>query len=77
MSEWLDHAPEFLPILFSHCLTLPLMFSLWLMMSEQDRDMMLHPRRYHTDSTVPLKTVNEDINLDVRRERLRMGIDLQ
>ena len=77
MSEWLDHAPEFLPILFSHCLTLPLTFSLWLMMSEQDRDMMLHPRRYHTDSTVPFKTVNEDINLDVRRERLRMGIDLQ
>ena len=63
-------------LLVSLCSTLPLVFSLWLMTTPQDRAMLMHPSRYRTDALArqPTETSRE---ASMKGERLRMGIELR
>ena len=47
--QWFRFTP-YLSLLVSLCSTLPLVFSLWLMTTAQDRAMLMHPSRYRTES---------------------------
>ncbi len=76
--NWMIFTPELRPLLLSLSTALPQILSLWLMMSRHDRDMMAHPARFRSD----LQQVSTLIDIDnsreavLRKERLRMGIDL-
>ncbi len=74
MGRWNNKTPEMLTGITTACSTLPLLFSLWLMMTKKDRAIMLNPSRFRTDAIAlePLDT--SDVN--VNTERVRMGIDL-
>ena len=68
--------PEGFPLLLSLSSTLPLVFSLWLMTTPEDRALLLHPGRFCTDRIAlqPVQTVREE---NLYAERLRLGINLQ
>jgi hypothetical protein len=72
---WFRFTPYF-SLLVSLCSTLPLVFSLWLMTTAQDRAMLLCPSRFRTEclSLQPTGTSRQEI---LKAERMRMGIDLQ
>jgi hypothetical protein len=63
------------PLLYSLGSTLPLMFSLWLMTTPEDRALLLHPHRFLSEriSLQPVLTERETLYA----ERLRLGIDLK
>jgi hypothetical protein len=75
---WLIFTAEFRPLLLSLSIALPQILSLWLMMSRHDRDMMVHPWRFRSDlqQGSPLDDINNSSEAVLRKERLRMGIDL-
>ena len=78
MSIWHDYVfrPEGFPLLLSLSSTLPLVFSLWLMTTPEDRALLLHPGRFCTEriSLQPVQTEREE---NLYAERLRLGINLQ
>lgn len=45
MAEWHELTFEVWPLVSSLCSTLPLIFSLWLMTTAEDRELMLRPHR--------------------------------
>jgi hypothetical protein len=58
------------------------MFSLWLMITKEDRELMLHPSQFMTDEIShrlqPGQSVDErEIEAKLKAERIRMGIELQ
>jgi hypothetical protein len=58
------------------------MFSLWLMITKEDRELMLHPSKFMTDEIShrlqPGQSVDErEIEAKLKAERIRMGIELQ
>jgi hypothetical protein len=55
--------------------TLPLVFSLWLMTTPEDRALLLHPHRFRSEaiSLQPVRTEREEKQY---AERLRLGINL-
>ena len=74
--------PLGLPLLVSLSSTLPLVFSLWLMTTPEDRALLLHPHRFRSEgiSLQPVQT-ERDGSVSEREgslygERLRLGIDL-
>jgi hypothetical protein len=75
--------PEGFPLLVSLCSTLPLVFSLWLMTTQEDRALLLHPHRFRSEniSLEPVQTERDGSVSDragsLYRERLRLGINLQ
>jgi hypothetical protein len=73
---WYLYAPEVFPLVASLCSTLPLVFSLWLMTTPEDRALLLHPRRFLTEqmSLNPIETPRE---AQLRIERARLGINMQ
>jgi hypothetical protein len=62
--------------LVSTCLTLPLMFSLWLMMTKEDRALMLNPGRFRTDAIL-LQPVKDRTTASLKSHSVRMGIELR
>jgi hypothetical protein len=73
--------PEGFPLLVSLSSTLPLVFSLWLMTTPEDRALLLHPGRFRTEGIAlqqsllqPVQTKREE---NLYAERLRLGINLQ
>jgi hypothetical protein len=62
--------------LVSTCLTLPLMFSLWLMMTKEDRALMLNPGRFRTDAIL-LQPVEDRTTASLKSHSVRMGIELR
>ncbi len=78
MSIWYYKAfhPGALPLLVSLCSTLPLVFSLWLMTTPEDRAMLLHPERFLTEN-IEMQHLRTDRETKLYAERLRMGINLQ
>jgi hypothetical protein len=75
MRLWFSHSPLMVPLVYSTCSTLPLLFSLWLMITKHDRELMLHPDRFRADRT-SLQHVDGEMELRLNAERLRMGVDL-
>lgn len=76
MKKWGDNAPEVIPLVVSTCSTLPLLFSLWLMMTKEDRAMMLHPHIFRTDA-IALKPEESEVEVRLKAERVRMGVELR
>jgi hypothetical protein len=76
MKRWSDNTPELIPIVVSACSTLPLMFSLWLMTTKEDRALMLNPGRFRTDA-IALQQDNRNTEAMLKAERVRMGVELQ
>ena len=75
--QWFRFTP-YLSLLVSLCSTLPLVFSLWLMTTAQDRAMLMHPSRYRTESLALQLTDSETSReMSLKAERMRMGIELQ
>jgi hypothetical protein len=76
ISGWVDNTPEWFPLIVSTLTTLPLMFSLWLMTTPEDRALLLHPSRFLTEqmSLNPIETPRE---AQLRIERARLGINMQ
>jgi hypothetical protein len=56
--------------------TLPLVFSLWLMTTPEDRALLLHPGRFCTER-IALQPVQTEREEKLYAERLRLGINLQ
>jgi hypothetical protein len=73
---WYDKSPEFFALVSSLCSTLPLMFSLWLMTTEEDRELLLHPERFLVDAIAPDPAAGEE-KVRLKAERIRMGIELR
>jgi hypothetical protein len=73
---WYDGTPELFALVSSLCSTLPLVFGLWLMMTKDDRDIMLHPRRYLPDE-IARRPVADEASANLKVQRLRMGIELK
>ena len=78
MSVWYNSffRPEGFPLLLSLSSTLPLVFSLWLMTTPEDRALLLHPGRFCTES-IELQPVQTEREENLYAERLRLGINLQ
>jgi len=78
MSVWYYKAflPDDFPLLCSLCSTLPLVFSLWLMTTPQDRALLLHPHRFLT-AEIDMHPVQTEREENLYAERLRLGINLQ
>jgi hypothetical protein len=78
MHQWYINTPELVPLLFSLCSTLPLVFALWLMTTPEDRALLLHPDRFRTDAMeLTLNSVESETQARLRTERIRMGINLK
>jgi len=74
MLTWYLYTPELVALVISTCSTLPLMLSLWLMMTKEDRALMLNPGRFRTQS-IALQPV-EETEVRFKSETVRMGIEL-
>ena len=73
--------PEGFPLLVSLSSTLPLVFSLWLMTTPEDRALLLHPGRFRTEGIALQKNLLQPVQTEreenLYAERLRLGINLQ
>ena len=67
--------PEGFPLLVSLSSTLPLVFSLWLITTPEDRELLLHPHRFRSDRIAP-QPVQTEREEKQYAERLRLGINL-
>jgi hypothetical protein len=76
MLTWYRFTPEVLPLVASFSSMLPLLFSLWLMTTPEDRDLLMHPSKFLSEqfSVQPGETARD---ASLRAERIRMGINLQ
>jgi hypothetical protein len=75
MLEWHTHTPELLPLVVSLSTALPLMFSLWLMTTPEDRALLMHPSRFRTHNII-MNPVESTREAQLKAERIRMGINL-
>ena len=73
---WIRYTPELFPLVAPLCSALPLLLSLCLMTTPEDRTMLMHPARFLAGqlSSDPSET---EIEMNLKAERIRMGIDLQ
>ena len=78
MWTWYNLTPELSHLVISLCSTLPLIFSLWLMMTKEDRELMLHPSRFRAHSALLTSPPPAEMDLDSRLKshRVRMGVEL-
>ncbi len=76
MLIWYRFTPELFPLLAFLSTTLPLVFSLWLMTTPEDRALLLQPSRFLTDS-ITLQPIVTEREASLRAERIRLGINLQ
>ena len=75
MYTWYQYTPHVSFLVFAMSSTLPLMFSLWLMMTKEDRALMLNPGRFRTDSCEQ-HAHEVDNSARLKAERVRMGLEL-
>ena len=71
--------PEIFRLVPSLCSTLPQLFSLWLMTTKDDRALMLNPSRFRSGTAEtelrPMQDVQDETSVNLKRSRIRMGID--
>ena len=72
----LDSIPEFIILVDSVGLTLPLLFCLWLMTTKGDRALLMHPHKFISNETPVLQDAAQDEQW-LQGQRLRMGIDFK
>ena len=74
---WYNMTPEIFRLVPSLCSTLPQLFSLWLMTTKDDRALMLNPSRFRSGTAeTELQPMQDDTSVNLKRSRIRMGIDL-
>ena len=73
---WYSYTPELLPLVISLRTTLPLVFSLWLMTTPEDRALLMAPHRFRT-SSVSMNPVQSARDAQQMEQRIRLGIYLQ
>jgi hypothetical protein len=76
ISVWYNYNPELFPILEFLTTVLPLLTSLWLMTTPEDRAMLIRPRRFRA-SSISLNPVQSAREARQLAERIRLGIYLQ
>jgi hypothetical protein len=76
MRTWSSFTPELIPLLALLCIPLPLMFSLWLMTTPEDRELLLNPSIHLKEGIDELHPDNRQTQSN-RAERVRLGIDLK
>ena len=76
MVVWHENTPEDFPLASSLGCVLPLLFSLWLMTTREDRALMLNPGRFRTDA-VALRSDENRTESWLKAERMRMGVDMR
>jgi hypothetical protein len=76
MIVWSENTPEVFPLVSSLGSVLPLLFSLWLMTTREDRALMLNPARFRTDA-VALRSEENPTEARLKAERMRMGVDMR
>ncbi len=77
ITQWYIGTPEFLPLVTSITSTLPLMLSLWLMTTKEDRELMINPSRFRADSVSHQPDGIESLDVRLKTERMRMGVELR
>ncbi len=72
--SWYTFTPELFPLFASSCAMLPLIFSLWFMITPEDRQLLLHPSRFlsKNNSLPPFSPRDTEL----RQHRERLGIDM-
>ncbi len=75
IAVWYNFTPEMFPLVVSLCTTLPLIFSLWLMTTPEDRALLMHPSKFRTEE-ITLNPFENPREAQLRAERIRMGINL-
>jgi hypothetical protein len=77
MLIWILFTPELFPFVAPLCSALPLLLSLFLMTTREDRVMLMHPNRFLSsqlaDSSNPFETERQT---KLKAERIRIGIEL-
>ncbi len=79
MLSWYIYTPELLPLVTSLFSALPLIFSLWLMTTKEDRALLLDPSRFLSEVVAMRQLEEPDTNAEarLREEKIRMGINLR
>jgi hypothetical protein len=77
MLSWYIYTPELLPLVTSLSSALPLIFSLWLMTTKEDRALLLDPSRFLSEvvSMQQFEEPDTDAEARLRAEKIRMGIN--
>ena len=73
---WDDNLPEIGSLTVSLCLSIPLLFSLWLMTTPEDRALLMNPGKFLTDE-IRVHPVETESEAKLRFERIRLGINMQ
>jgi hypothetical protein len=73
MRQWYIFTPEMAPLVASLSFTLPLVFSLWLLTTPEDRDLLMNPRKYRSEEIL-LHPTDTSRNRRLMAERIRLGI---
>ena len=75
MFNWYNAQPELLPLVTSLSSTLPMVLSLWMMTTPEDRALLMHPSRFLAEEMAahPVETSRE---ARLKAERKRLGINL-
>ena len=76
MVQWLIFTPEYFTLTSSLCTMLPLIFSLWMMTTPEDRELLMHPRRFLSER-ISLHPVESERERELKAHRIRMGIELE
>ena len=77
MYSWYIFTPELFPLVASLSTTFPLVFSLWLMTTPEDRQLLMHPSRFlSTEMDFELNPLEFSRDERLKAERIRMGIEL-
>ncbi len=77
MFLWYRTSPQLFLLVNSLCPTLPLLLSLWLMTTEEDRTLLLNPGRFRADAVALHSSVDGEAEARLKEERVRMGIELR
>jgi hypothetical protein len=75
--QWYYNTPELFPLIYSMCLTLPPVFSLRLMTTPEDRELLMNPSKFLSDTVSQADPTETESQTKLRAERIRMGISLR
>jgi hypothetical protein len=74
--QWITFTPEVFACNTSLCTILPLIFSLWMMTTPEDRELLTHPSRFLSQE-ISLHPVESSRERDQKSHRIRLGIELE
>jgi hypothetical protein len=77
MFLWYTTSPLLFLLVNSLCTTLPLLLSLWLMTTKEDRALLLNPGRFRADAVSLHSSIDGETEARLKEQRVRMGIELR